>query len=91
MRMKTLLGILVIGGAAYFHKKRGGEFTFSSIKESVRDLVRSLGVDKLVGSNPEQKKSRGSDVGARHGGMRSEAGENGIRGGTSGMGRDRDH
>lgn len=77
MRMKSLFGILVVGGVlAYMHKKRGGELTLASIKESAQKAVRSLGIDKLIGGNAEQR-SRGGEVGAhgssaRRGGMRTD-------------------
>jgi hypothetical protein len=69
----------VVGGVlAYLHKKRGGEFTLASIKESAQKMVRSLGIDKLIGENAEQR-SRGGEVGAhgssaRRGAMRTETG-----------------
>ena len=95
MRMRSLLGVMLIGGVvAYFHKKRGGEWTMASIKESAQEWLRSLNLDKLLGGNAEQGRSRNlSDEGAqgsRRGGR--DVGENGFREGrgsnmgSSGMG-----
>lgn len=37
---KNLLGLLAIGGAfAYAHKKRGGDFTMASVKDTFNNLV----------------------------------------------------
>lgn len=43
MRIKNLLGLAAIGGGIYWmQKKRGGDMTFSSIKENVLGLVDEL-------------------------------------------------
>ncbi len=37
---KNLLGLLAIGGAlAYAHKKRGGDFTMASVKDTFNNLI----------------------------------------------------
>lgn len=37
---KNLLGLLAIGGAlAYAHKKRGGEFTMASVKDTFNNFL----------------------------------------------------
>ena len=38
MKLGTLLGIAAIGGFYYAHRKRGGDITVDSIKETARDL-----------------------------------------------------
>lgn len=38
MKIRTLLGLAAIGGVAYAHQKRGGEWTLDGIKETLRDL-----------------------------------------------------
>lgn len=38
MRIRTLLGLTVIGSAVYAHKRNGGDFSVESIKKSLRDL-----------------------------------------------------
>ena len=87
MRMRSLLGILAIGGiAAYMHKKRGGEFTVASFKESAKKVMRSLGLDKLLlGTEGKPGSAPGPSV--RHGKVRPEPGESGYRGRDGGTGR----
>ncbi|CAN5251667.1 hypothetical protein BH11MYX1_BH11MYX1_43790 [soil metagenome] len=38
MRLGTLLGAAAVGGFFYAHKKRNGEMTLDSIKETARSL-----------------------------------------------------
>jgi hypothetical protein len=38
MKIRTLLGLTVIGSAVYAHKRHGGEFTVASMQNSLRDL-----------------------------------------------------
>jgi hypothetical protein len=38
MKIRTLLGLTVIGTALYAHKRNGGEFTVESMKKSLNDL-----------------------------------------------------
>lgn len=38
MKIRTLLGLTVIGSAVYAHKRNGGEFSVESIKKSLHDL-----------------------------------------------------
>ena len=42
MKIRTMLGLAVIGGAAYAHKQRGGEFTVESIKQSLDELWQGI-------------------------------------------------
>src|SRR4029079_4690452 len=37
-KIRTLLGLTVIGTALYAHKRNGGEFTVESMKKSLNDL-----------------------------------------------------
>ena len=46
MKIRTfirLLGIGAIGGVAYVHTQRRGEWTVSSVKDTLRYLQRSMG------------------------------------------------
>ena len=38
MKFGTLLGLAAIGGFYYTHRKRGGEMTLDSFKETARNL-----------------------------------------------------
>ncbi len=42
MKLGTLLGAAAIGGFYYAHKKRGGEMTLDSIKETARNLLGTV-------------------------------------------------
>lgn len=42
MKFRTLLGIAAVGGAYYAHRKRGGELTADSVKDSLRALRDSV-------------------------------------------------
>lgn len=48
MKIRTLLGLAAIGGVAYAHNKRGGEWTLDSIKDTLRDLFTTA-QDKVKG------------------------------------------
>jgi hypothetical protein len=53
MKIRTLLGLAAVGGAYYAHRKRGGELTADSMKDSLRALRDSVGdaLDKLKASS----------------------------------------
>jgi hypothetical protein len=38
MKIRNLIGLAAIGGLVYLHRKRGGDFTVASFKDSVRQL-----------------------------------------------------
>lgn len=38
MKIRTLLGLTVVGSAVYAHKRNGGDFSVESIRKSFRDL-----------------------------------------------------
>jgi len=38
MKIRTLLGLTIIGSAAYAHKRNGGKFNLESMKRSLQDL-----------------------------------------------------
>jgi hypothetical protein len=42
MKFRTLLGIAALGGAYYAHRKRGGDLTADSVKDSLRALRSSV-------------------------------------------------
>jgi hypothetical protein len=46
MKIRTLIGLAAIGGVAYAHNKRGGEWTLDGIKETLRQLFAGV-QDKL--------------------------------------------
>ncbi len=46
MKMRTLLGVAAIGGLYYAHRKRGGELTVASIKDSLNAL-RAAVIEQL--------------------------------------------
>jgi hypothetical protein len=54
MKIRTLLGLAAIGGVAYAHNKRGGEWTLDGIKGTLRDLFAGV-QDKVRGFADEAK------------------------------------
>lgn len=42
MTFRKLVGLAAIGGLIYAHKKRGGQMTLESFKQSGRDLIDGL-------------------------------------------------
>ena len=38
MKFRTLLGLTIIGSAAYAHKRNGGDFSVESMKKGLQDL-----------------------------------------------------
>ena len=50
MKIRTLLGLTALGGAYYLHRKRGGELTLDSVKDSLRALRD--GVDQMMKNAP---------------------------------------
>lgn len=42
MKFRTMLGLAAIGGVMYMHKKRGGEWTLESFKDSARQLLKGI-------------------------------------------------
>jgi hypothetical protein len=61
MKIRTLLGLAAIGGVAYAHNKRGGEWTLDGIKETLRDLFS--GVQDKVRGFADEAKERIEDTG----------------------------
>jgi len=41
MSFRKLVGLAAIGGLLYAHKRRGGEFTMASFKQSWNDLIEN--------------------------------------------------
>jgi len=88
MTFKKLVGLAAIGGLLYAHKKRGGQFTIESFKQSGRELMdgakdRFKDMRMKVDSRLHEAKSRmadATDVSPR-GSTREEVGY-----GTSGFG-----
>ena len=56
MKIRTLLGLAAIGGVAYAHNKRGGEWTLDGIKETLRQLME--GVQDRVRDFADQAKEQ---------------------------------
>jgi hypothetical protein len=50
MKIRTLIGLTALGGAYYLHRKRGGELTLDSVKDSLRALRDN--VDHMMKSGP---------------------------------------
>ena len=42
MKIRTMLGLAAVGGLAYYHRQRGGEWTLDSFKDTGRHLLKSL-------------------------------------------------
>lgn len=42
MSFRKLVGLAAIGGLVYAHKKRGGQMTLESFKQSGRDLIEGI-------------------------------------------------
>ena len=53
MKIRTLLALTALGGAYYMHRKRGGDLTLESLKDSLRALRDS--VDKALKSGPSTR------------------------------------
>lgn len=71
MKIRTLLGLTVLGSAAYAHRRNGGEFTIESMKKSWNDLwsgIRSKATDvkaraeQLTDKRPDRMKGAGSSA-----------------------------
>lgn len=60
MKIRTLLGLAAIGGVAYAHQKRGGEWTLDGIKDTVRQLFS--GVQDKVRDFADQAKDEIADA-----------------------------
>jgi len=60
MKIRTLLGLAAIGGVAYAHNKRGGEWTLDGIKETLRQLFSGV-QDKLQEFADEAKERLGQE------------------------------
>lgn len=69
MKIRTMLGLTFLGTALYAHKRRGGEFTVDSLKESLGDLWRGIqnktsNVKDKVEHIADKAQDKRSDVGA---------------------------
>jgi hypothetical protein len=42
MKIRTMLGLGAVGGLLYLHRKRGGEWTVDSLRDSARELWRGI-------------------------------------------------
>ena len=89
MKIRNMLGLMAIGGAVYAHRRRGGEFTLESFKQSAKDLwsgvqdkARPL-ADKAQEFADEAKdkiKGAADDVGARAKNVKDDVGGYGSSG-----------
>lgn len=70
MKIRTLLGLAAVGGVAYAHQKRGGEWTLDGIKETVRSLF-SGAKDKVRDLADQAKEQIGHEGGGSELGSRS--------------------
>jgi hypothetical protein len=51
MKLGALLGIAAIGGFAFAHKRRGGDLTLASMKETARSLFGTVRTMMQPGTN----------------------------------------
>ena len=61
MKIRTLLGLAAIGGVAYAHQKRGGEWTIDGLKKTLHELFSGM-QDKVRGFAHEAKDEIGEEV-----------------------------
>lgn len=68
LNLKGLVGLAALGGLAYAHKRRGGEWTVDSVKDTLRDLWTTAN-SKLAPMKDELRDSfeRASETAARSG------------------------
>jgi hypothetical protein len=61
MRIRNMLGLAAIGGLLYMHKKRGGEWTVESLRDSARQLWNGVqaGAEKAAEEAKRQLKEAG--------------------------------
>jgi hypothetical protein len=73
LNLKGLVGIAALGGLAYAHKRRGGEWTLDSVKDTVRELWTTANA-KLAPMKDELRESfeRASSETAARSGMATE-------------------
>ncbi len=58
MALKKLVGLAAIGGFLYAHKRRGGQLTIDSFKQTARSLIDDIsGRARELKSQAEQKLS----------------------------------
>jgi hypothetical protein len=89
MRMKSLIGLLAIGGAiAYAQKKRGGELSVAGFKKTLREIMNSLGKNK--GKSEKEPKASSGMRGSEHTPSSSGRGEQHPAHSTYGGGDDND-
>jgi len=55
MKLGALLGIAAIGGFAYAHKRRGGDLSLESMKETARSLFGAVRTMAQPGTNSPRK------------------------------------
>jgi len=53
MKIRTLIGLAALGGAYYMHRKRGGDLSLESVKDSLRALRDQ--VDKSLKNAPSMR------------------------------------
>ncbi len=69
MKLGTLLGAAAIGGFYYAHKKRGGEMTLDSIKDTARslfDTVQQRAREVVQPGTNSERMNEGDDSTLRH-------------------------
>lgn len=67
MKIRTLLGLAAVGGVAYAHQRRGGEWTLDGIKDTVRSLFSGAQdkVRDLADQAKDQISERRGEFGSR--------------------------
>jgi hypothetical protein len=73
LTFKRLIGLTAIGGVAYVHRQRGGDWTAASIKDTLRYLwssaIRKLDPIKDAARDTLDRAATLSETGVRAGGM----------------------
>ena len=70
IKIRTLVGLGLVGAAVYAHRRHGGDLSFASIKRSMRDLWagiqnKSLEVKERAEEFAEEAQEKARDVARR--------------------------
>ena len=64
MKIRNMFGLAAIGGLLYLHKKRGGEFTMESFRDSAKQLWHGVqaSAEKAKAEAKRQLKDAGDKI-----------------------------
>ena len=64
MKIRTMFGLALVGGLVYLHRKRGGDWTVESFKDSARQLWHGIeaSAEKAKAEAKRQIKDMRSEV-----------------------------